>query len=147
MKDYYKILTVERSDSSATIKRVFRKLALTLHPDINKAPNAQQQFVDLNEAYQVLRNPIKRKQYNRLLDNEKIKKEAYKRNARKQNSRESSINFSAKKGKKRGEKFASESGKKFKRRTNRWKSSFLVDVFIEITFRALWALISSIFDF
>ncbi|MFS4494043.1 DnaJ domain-containing protein [Maribacter sp. 2308TA10-17] len=147
MKDYYRILTVERTDSSATIKRVFRKLALKLHPDINDAPDAQQQFVDLNEAYQVLRNPVRRKQYNRLLDAEKIKKEATKRNTRKQKSRESSINTSARKGKRKGEKYASESGKRFKQRTSWWESSFLADVFLELTFRALGTLISSIFDF
>jgi curved DNA-binding protein CbpA len=146
LKDYYKILTIERLDGTATIKRVFRKLALKLHPDINDAPNAHQQFVDLNEAYQVLRNPVKRKQYNRLLDNQKIEGERTKRNDRKQKSRESSINSSARKGKAKGKKYASESGKKFKQRTSIWQSSFFIDVFFELTFRALVALISSIFD-
>lgn len=147
MKDYYKILSVERSDGTATIKRVFRRLALKLHPDINQAPNAHQQFVDLNEAYNVLRNPVKRKRYNRLLDSYKIEKENTKRSARKQKSRESSIVKSARNGQSKGQKYASESGKRFKQRTSRWKSSFLADVFLELTVRALWALISSIFDF
>jgi len=147
LKDYYKILSVERSDGTATIKRVFRRLALQLHPDINQAPNAHQQFVDLNEAYNILRNPVKRKRYNRLLDSYKIEKEKTQRDNRKQKSRESSINKSARKGKSKGQKYASESGRRFKKRTSSWKSNFLADVFLEITFRALWAMISSIFDF
>jgi len=74
LKDYYKILTVERFDSSATIKRVFRKRALELHPDISNSDTAHEEFVELNEAYEVLRNPVKRKTYNRLLDAEIQKK-------------------------------------------------------------------------
>lgn len=145
MKNYYKILTVERSDSSATIKRVFRRLALKLHPDINEAPNAHQQFIDLNEAYQVLRNPVKRKQYNKLLDTQ-IAESRNTKTQRKRKKWESSINSSAKKGKVRGEKYASETGRKFEKRTDSWASSFLGDVMLEITFRALGALIESIFQ-
>ena len=96
LKDYYKILQVERVDSTATIKRVFRKRALQMHPDINDAPDAHEKFIELNEAYQVLRNPVKRKQYHRLLA-AKQKSQQQKTTSRRQKSWESSINSSAKK--------------------------------------------------
>ncbi|MFK7814357.1 MAG: DnaJ domain-containing protein [Maribacter sp.] len=145
MKNYYQILTVERSDSSATIKRVFRKLALEQHPDISDLPDAHDRFIELNEAYEVLRNPVKRKRYNSLLDAKIEKKRNLNRSAKKTKKRTSSVQSSASKGKRRGEKYASETGKNFKKRTDSWASSFLFDVVIEITFRAVGALLETLF--
>ena len=63
-KDYYKILGVSKSASPEEIKKVYRKLALKYHPDHNKGNNsAEAMFKDLNEAYAVLRDPEKKKQY------------------------------------------------------------------------------------
>jgi len=63
-KDYYKILGVSKSASPEEIKKAYRKLALKYHPDRNKGnKNAEAAFKDLNEAYAVLRDPEKRKQY------------------------------------------------------------------------------------
>lgn len=63
-KDYYKILGVSKSASPEEIKRAYRKLALKYHPDHNKGDvSAEARFKDLNEAYAVLRDPEKRKQY------------------------------------------------------------------------------------
>jgi curved DNA-binding protein len=63
-KDYYKILGVPKSASPEEIKKAYRKLALKYHPDHNKGnTSAEAAFKDLNEAYAVLRDPEKRKQY------------------------------------------------------------------------------------
>jgi len=147
LKNYYKILRVSRSDSSATIKRVFRKLALELHPDINTATNAHEQFVELNEAYEVLRNPVKRKRYNQLLNSETEKKQTSNKAEKRKKKWNSSTQNSVTKGKARGNKYASETGKKFKKRTDSWASNFWGEVIIEVTFRALGAIFEGIFDF
>ncbi len=63
-KDYYKILGVEKSASADDIKRAYRKLARQYHPDVNpNDPNAETHFKDINEAYEVLSDPEKRKKY------------------------------------------------------------------------------------
>jgi len=62
-KDYYEILGVPRNASQEEIKKAFRRLARKYHPDINKSPEAQEKFKEINEAYQVLSDPEKRKLY------------------------------------------------------------------------------------
>jgi curved DNA-binding protein len=63
-KDYYKILGVSKTASPEGIKKAYRKLALKYHPDRNKGDaSSEAAFKDLNEAYAVLRDPEKRKQY------------------------------------------------------------------------------------
>ncbi len=63
-KDYYKVLGLEKSASAADIKKTFRKLARQHHPDVN--PNdtgSADRFREMNEAYEVLGDPDKRKKY------------------------------------------------------------------------------------
>jgi curved DNA-binding protein len=63
-KDYYKILGVSKSASKDEIKKGYRKLALKYHPDHNKGDKAAEaKFKDLSEAYAVLSDPEKKKQY------------------------------------------------------------------------------------
>jgi curved DNA-binding protein len=63
-KDYYQILQVPRSASQEEIKKAFRKLAMKYHPDHNKNDkSAETRFKEINEAYAVLGNSEKRKQY------------------------------------------------------------------------------------
>jgi molecular chaperone DnaJ len=62
-RDYYEVLGVERGASDADIKRAFRKLAQQWHPDVNKDPEADARFKEVNEAYQVLSDPQRRQSY------------------------------------------------------------------------------------
>lgn len=63
-KDYYKILGVTKSASPEAIKKAYRKLALKYHPDTNKGDkNAEEKFKQISEAYAVLSDSEKRKQY------------------------------------------------------------------------------------
>ena len=66
-RDYYKILGVERKANKEDIKRAYRKLALKYHPDRNPTnKQAEDKFKEINEAYQVLRDPQKRARYDQL---------------------------------------------------------------------------------
>ena len=66
-KDYYEILGVQRNASDADIKKAFRKLARQYHPDVAKnKKQAEEKFKEINEAYEVLGDPAKRKKYDEL---------------------------------------------------------------------------------
>jgi DnaJ-class molecular chaperone len=65
-RDYYDILDVSRDASQDEIKRSYRKLARELHPDVNKAPDAEKRFSEVQEAYAVLSDPEKRKKYDQF---------------------------------------------------------------------------------
>ena len=64
--DYYDTLGVARDASAEDIRRAYRKLAREYHPDLNKDAGAEDRFKELAEAYEVLRDPEKRQQYDRL---------------------------------------------------------------------------------
>jgi curved DNA-binding protein len=66
-KDYYKSLGVAREASQDEIRNAFRKLARKYHPDVAKdKARAEEQFKEINEAYEVLSDPAKRKKYDTL---------------------------------------------------------------------------------
>ncbi len=67
--DYYKVLGVERDVSAEQLSKAYKKLARKYHPDINKSPGAEAKFKELNEAYEVLKDPEKRKRYDLLGEN------------------------------------------------------------------------------
>ncbi len=65
-RDYYEVLGVDRNVDKDTLKKAFRKLAQKYHPDVNKAPEAEVAFKEINEAYQVLSDDQKRAAYDRF---------------------------------------------------------------------------------
>ncbi|CAG5099573.1 Oidioi.mRNA.OKI2018_I69.XSR.g16586.t1.cds [Oikopleura dioica] len=63
MKDYYRTLDVTPEASTAEIKKAYHKMARKFHPDKNKAKDAHEMFIRIKEAYEVLSDPVKRKQF------------------------------------------------------------------------------------
>lgn len=66
MASYYDLLEVAPDADQATIKRAYRRLAKAHHPDVNSDPAAQMTFKDVSTAYEVLSDPKKRREYDRL---------------------------------------------------------------------------------
>jgi len=65
-KDYYEVLGVTRDADAEGVKRAYRKLARKFHPDVSKEKNAENKFKEVQEAYEVLRDPEKRAAYDQL---------------------------------------------------------------------------------
>lgn len=64
-RDYYEVLGVNRSAAPDEVKSAFRQMARKLHPDVNKEPDAEERFKEINEAYAVLSDTEKRAAYDR----------------------------------------------------------------------------------
>jgi curved DNA-binding protein len=65
-RDYYKVLGVERAATAEQIKSAWRRLARKYHPDVSQVPDAENRFKEMQEAYEVLRDPEKRAAYDQL---------------------------------------------------------------------------------
>ncbi len=65
-RDYYKILGLERAATAEQIKTAYRRLARKYHPDVSKEKNAEERFKEVQEAYEVLKDPEKRAAYDEL---------------------------------------------------------------------------------
>lgn len=65
-RDYYEVLGIDKSASEADIKKAFRKMAKKYHPDVNKEPDAEEKFKEVNEAYEVLSDPQKKATYDQF---------------------------------------------------------------------------------
>jgi DnaJ-class molecular chaperone len=76
-KDYYSTLGVAKTATDKEIKQAFRKLARKFHPDVNPGDkSAEARFKDINEAYEVLGDPAKRKKYDELGANWRVYEQA-----------------------------------------------------------------------
>lgn len=67
LKNYYKILNINKNASKEEVKSAYRKLAKVMHPDVNKASDAKEKFQELAEAYEILYNDSSRKAYDDLI--------------------------------------------------------------------------------
>ena len=65
-RDYYDVLGISKGASEDEIKKAYRKLAKQYHPDVNKAPDAEAKFKEINEAYEVLSDPQKKATYDQF---------------------------------------------------------------------------------
>jgi molecular chaperone DnaJ len=65
-RDYYEVLGIDRAASDEEIKRAFRSLARELHPDVSEAPDAEERFKEVVEAYEVLSSSERREVYDRF---------------------------------------------------------------------------------
>lgn len=65
-RDYYEVLGVGRSSSNDDLRRAYRRLARQYHPDVNRESGAEEQFKEINEAYEVLADVNRRAAYDRF---------------------------------------------------------------------------------
>lgn len=65
-KDYYKILGVDEKADAQELKAAYRRLARKYHPDVSKEPDADERFKEIGEAFEVLKDPDKRSEYDQL---------------------------------------------------------------------------------
>lgn len=65
-RDYYEILGINKNATEKEIKGAYRKLAMQYHPDKNSAPDAEEKFKEVSEAYEILSDPAKREKYDKF---------------------------------------------------------------------------------
>ncbi len=74
MNNYYQLLGLDEHATVSDIRKAYRKIAIKLHPNVNKNPQAHSEFIELSKAYQVLNNSVQRKRYDALIKSKHLKK-------------------------------------------------------------------------
>ena len=69
MKNYYEILNLNRNATTEEIREAYRKLAFKYHPDRNKESDTNERFLEISEAYEILKDSEKRKNYDKYFYN------------------------------------------------------------------------------
>lgn len=82
-KDYYKTMGLNRDATDKAIKSAYQKLARKYHPDLNKESGAEEKFKEIGEAYEVLRDPEKRKIYDQYEREENLRKKTQQNSSQK----------------------------------------------------------------
>lgn len=120
MKDYYKTIGISQSSNTLEIRKAFRKRALELHPDVNKSESAKEEFILINEAYEVLKNSLSRARYDRLYNHDILHKapKSEDRFQQRRTRRKKSTADRATQGKRRGEKDAKVDESRYKKKRN-----------------------------
>lgn len=139
MKDYYKILQIEKTADIVEIRKAYRSLALELHPDVNKSPTANKDFIELNEAYQVLKDFWRRKHYDQLYSDYITHSTTIP--PKKEDKWEEAVRRHAEKGQHKAEKFSHDSEEKFIRRTKWYHGLDNWFGLLELIFRAIAVII------
>ncbi|MEZ4937422.1 MAG: DnaJ domain-containing protein [Crocinitomicaceae bacterium] len=128
MKDYYKILELNRSCTCADVRKSYRVLARKLHPDVNDSPDAHEKFIELTEANEVLKDPIRKYKYDILYDRYILNKKSDLKDSNRTKKWQKSTQNKSQKGRNKGQRYAQMKNSKFQKKTRNWENaSGLVD--------------------
>lgn len=86
-KDYYAVLGISVDANNETIKSAYRRAARKYHPDVSREPNAEEVFKAINEAYEVLSNPLKREKFDRAYKAWQVEMDDFTQQAKTQSTR------------------------------------------------------------
>ena len=79
MKNYYEILEVDKNASEEVIEKAYKTLAKKYHPDLQNNSNCQDKMRQINEAYEILSNDFKRREYDEKIKRQSVSIEEYNR--------------------------------------------------------------------
>lgn len=127
MKNYYQILNVNKDASLKEIGKSYKQLALKFHPDVNKESYAKQMFISILEAYEVLKNPVRRRRYDYLLSLKQLSNEKQQTHSKKTKKWENSIRRKQEQSNAKANRYADKSEKVF-RKSSGW-SDFIHSCF------------------
>jgi DnaJ-class molecular chaperone len=121
VKDYYKILGLLRSADVSEIRKAYRENALEQHPDKNNNPNSTQIFIELNEAYNVLKHASSKVRYDKLYDHHILGKKPKNtsRYYQKENTRSQFVKNRAERGRKKARTYSKQTSNQFRKKARR----------------------------
>jgi curved DNA-binding protein CbpA len=105
MIDYYKILGLNQNASQKDIKKAYRRKSLYYHPDKNNSADSHEKFIKINQAFEILGDPERRKKYDQLYNRYVLNQNSTFSQQEKKDW-QGNLNNAASKGKEKGEKYA-----------------------------------------